>query len=70
MEFMNISGFLGGAFSKLINKAIENKTGVKSDVRIDRLNVATTTSDNYISLNLDASVSREAFEKIMEALTK
>lgn len=74
MEYMKINGFLGGAFSRLINKSVENKIGIKPDLKINNLDVSTENNgfgeESLISLNLSMTMTKESFEKLIEAVTE
>lgn len=74
MEYMKINGFLGGAFSKLINKSVENRIGIKPDLKINNLDVSTENNgfgeESLISLNLSMTMTKESFEKLIEAVTE
>lgn len=67
-EYMRIEGFLGGAFSRLINKAVETKIGFKPS--IDLQNMVLKTDDNMVQLDVTVSMTKEAFEKMIEEATK
>lgn len=69
MEYMRIEGFLGGAFSKLINKAVETKTGFKPEIDLQSLNLK-TTDEETVEMTLTVSMSQEAFNKLIEEATK
>lgn len=69
MEYMKIDGFLGGAFSKLINKAVETKTGFKPEIGLQSLNLK-ATDEETVELNLTVSMTKDAFEKLIEEATK
>ncbi len=82
MEYMRIEGFLGAAFSRLINKAVETKTGFKPGIDIQNLNLSTTqivtidmrtekeSEEDKVVLDLTVSMTKKAFEKLIEEATK
>lgn len=74
MEYMRIEGFLGGAFSKLINKAVETKIGFKPGIDLQNLIFKTAhapkTDEELVEVTLTATMTKEAFEKIIEEVTK
>lgn len=83
MEYMRIEGFLGAAFSRLINKAVETKTGFKPGIDIQNLNLSTTQIatidmrtekesevEDKVVLDLTVSMTKKAFEKLIEEATK
>jgi hypothetical protein len=69
MEYMRIEGFLGKAFSKLINKAVENKVGFKPEIDLSNMSLRTTDAEK-VELNVTVSITKEAFEKLIEEATK
>ena len=73
MEYMRINGFLGTAFSKLINKAVEKQIGMKPDLKISELElktISTIKEDDVVQVNLVAEMTKESLEKLIEAVTE
>ena len=70
MEYMKIEGFLGGAVSKLINTGLESKLGFKPNLELKNLNFSTNDEETYVKVQLTAFMSREAFDKMLEEVTK
>ena len=70
MEYMRIEGFLGKAVSKLINKGIESKIGFKPGIELKNLHFGTVAEDEKVEVNLTATMSKEAFEKLIEEVTR
>lgn len=74
MEYMRIEGFIGKAVSKLINKAVESKVGFKPGIELESLTFkdahAPKTDEELVAVYLTATMSREAFEKLIEEVTK
>ena len=68
MEFMKIDDFLANAFSRIINKLIQTKTGFKPELDVD--NMMLSYEDNKVNVYLKASMSRESFDKIITEVTK
>lgn len=73
MEYMRINGFLGAAFSRLINKTVEKQIGMKPDLKISELELKTTSAlkeDDTVQLSLTVNMTKESFEKLIEAVTE
>lgn len=73
MEFMKIEGLLGGAISSLVNKGIENKFGYRPSICLNNLNLKTgalRSEDDTVILDMQVSMSREDFEKLITEITK
>lgn len=71
MEYMNITGFLGGIVSKFINKAIKTKVGVSPNIQICDLSFRTVgASEEVIQVQLTATMRREEFERLVEEVTR
>ena len=73
MEYMRINGFLGNAFSRLINKAVEKQIGMKPDLKISELEmktVSTIKEDDVVQVSLTVAMPKESFEKLIEAVTE
>lgn len=86
MEYMRLDGFLGGAVSKLINKAIENKLGYRPGFNVESFNLSTTEKvaidmskdlatntnlfEDRVVVDLRVSMTKEDFDKLMEEVTK
>ena len=71
MEYMKITGFLGGIFSKFINKAIMSKTGVNPNIRVNDMSLRTVgSSEEIIQVQLEVTMRREEFERLVEEVTK
>ena len=68
MEYMRIEGFLGKAVSKLINKGIESKIGFKPGIELKNLNFS-TTEDEQVEVKLTATMSKMAFDRMIEEVT-
>ena len=73
MEYMRLNGFLGNAFSRLINKAVEKQIGMKPDLKISELEmktVSTIKEDDVVQVSLTVAMPKESFEKLIEAVTE
>ena len=70
MEYMKINGFLGRAVSKIINKGIESKIGFKPNLEIRDMSMSTDENEDEVRVNLQAVMTRQAFEKLIEEATK
>lgn len=77
MEYMRLDGFLGGAVSKLINKAIENKLGYRPGFNVESFNLSTkdlptntNSLEERVVVDLRVSMTKEGFNKLMEEVTK
>ena len=68
MEFMKIDDFLANAFSRVINKLIQTKTGFKPELNVDHMMLS--YEDNKVNVYLKASMSRESFDKLITEVTK
>ena len=71
MEYMNITGFLGGIVSKFINKAILSKVGVSPNIQIHDMSLRPVgSSEEVIQVQLTATMRREEFERLIEEVTR
>ena len=74
MDYMKFDGFMGGAVSRLINKAIENKLGTSPSIRISELNVKEAmnnrSENGSVEVNLRFSIDKDDFEMFIEDITK
>ena len=70
MEYMRIDGFIGRAVSKLINKGIQSKVGFWPAVELQKCNLTTDEDDSYIQVDMTVCMSRGAFDKLIEEVTK
>lgn len=70
MEYMKFNGFLGRAVSKIINKAIESKIGFKPNLEILDMSMRTNEEEDEVRVSLEAVMTRQAFEKLIEEATK
>lgn len=70
MEYMRIEGFLGNAISKLVNKAVEQKVGFRSDLELKGLKLYTDDDNNYVQADLSVRLSKEDFDRLIEEATK
>lgn len=70
MEYMRLGGFLGKAVSKLINKGIESKIGIKPNLEIMDFNLRTNEDEDEVRVTIEAAMTRQAFEKLIEEATK
>ena len=70
MEYMKIEGFLGGAVSKLINKAVETKVGFKPSIDLEGLSFSADEDSDYVKLNLTANMRKRDFDRLIEEVTK
>lgn len=73
MEYMKIEGFLGAAISKFVNKAMSKKFGFDPGLSLSHLNFRTATlrkEDDTVEVQLTASMSREAFQQLIEEATR
>lgn len=70
MEYMRLGGFLGKAVSNLINKGIETKIGIRPHLEILDLNLRTNEDEDEVRVTIEAAMTRQAFEKLIEEATK
>jgi len=74
MDYMKFDGFMGGAVSRLINKAIENKLGSSPSIRISELNVKEAPNGHRpngdMEVSLKFSIDKDDFELFIEDITK
>ena len=68
MELMRINGLFARLISKALTKFISEKllNGEESDFGINFLDL--TTDDDFVELNLNATIDKESFEKIISGL--
>lgn len=74
MEYMRLEGVLGGAVSKLINKAIAEKFGYRPNIMLERFTLETgehvTTKEGMVLVKMEVAMREEDFNKIIEEATK
>lgn len=70
MEYVKISNFLGGVVSRLINKGIESKLGIKPEIELRKFDLQTDEQESYVRVDVTAFMKKSDFEKLMEEVTK
>ena len=69
MEYMRLDKFLGRQVSKILNKVLKEK--VKFDPGIDISGLSfETTEDGRVELGLRVYMNQDAFEKVIEEVTR
>lgn len=60
--------FMRGIVAKLISKLIRDKTGHDVDVKFSEIDIETVEDNICVHLNVDATISKEEFMKLMKKL--
>lgn len=74
MDYMQLDGFMGKILSRFVNKGIESKFGIQGAMSINELNVKSAPSvlgeDDGIEVSMKVKISKEAFQTIVEEVTR
>ena len=70
MEYMKIEGFLGSAVSKVINKAVENKTGTRPDIQLTELKMMAADESDIVEVSLKVNMPKDKFQNLIMEVTK
>ena len=61
-------GFMKGILAKIISRALFKKFDTKVNIKLREFEADTDDDKMYIHLNLDGEISKEDFEKLMDAI--